>query len=308
MRLSWFISSSYSKSEIARRPLTIAVAPRSAGEVDDQDVERLDADVGQVRGRLLDEARRAPRPRTARWFLRTEALTTATISSSKMHAARRDDVEVAVGDRVVGAGADGDAVLVRCHGCGSGCRRSGVRRWWAGSSSSGRPAVALGHDHAPPGASTGGSSLRQRRPRAARRAGRAGRGRPDRIGAPRARASAEEAQRVRADARSRVGAERLEVGARAPAAAAGARSTNVARAAPRESASSPSAPEPAKRSSTAAPLDAGAEDREQRLAHAVGGRARRRRAGAARREAAGRRSGRAIDPHHAGIGSSASAP
>jgi hypothetical protein len=45
--LSWFISSSYSKSEIARSPLTIAFAPMPR-EVDDSVAERLDLDVVQV--------------------------------------------------------------------------------------------------------------------------------------------------------------------------------------------------------------------------------------------------------------------
>ena len=48
-RLSWFISSSYSKSEIARRPLTIALAPTLARELDDQRRERLDATLLDVR-------------------------------------------------------------------------------------------------------------------------------------------------------------------------------------------------------------------------------------------------------------------
>ena len=52
LRLSWFISNSYSKSEIARRPLTIAVAPLLAGELDQQVGEDLDLDVGEVGGRL----------------------------------------------------------------------------------------------------------------------------------------------------------------------------------------------------------------------------------------------------------------
>ena len=41
-----------------------------------------------------------------------------------------DDVDVPVGDRVVGPGTDGDmwAGGIRRHGCGSGCLRSGVRR------------------------------------------------------------------------------------------------------------------------------------------------------------------------------------
>ena len=69
-------------------------------------------------------------------LLRTEALTTPTISSSNIARGARDDVDVAVRDRVVGARADGDAG-VRGHGCGSGCRRSGVRRGVGRPSASG---------------------------------------------------------------------------------------------------------------------------------------------------------------------------
>ena len=61
LRLSWAISNSYSKSEIARRPLTIALAPLFAGELDQQVGEDLDLDVGEVGGRLVDEAPGAPR-------------------------------------------------------------------------------------------------------------------------------------------------------------------------------------------------------------------------------------------------------
>ena len=55
LRLSWFISNSYSKSEIARRPLTIAVAPLLAGELDQQVGEDLDLDVVELGGRLAEE-------------------------------------------------------------------------------------------------------------------------------------------------------------------------------------------------------------------------------------------------------------
>ena len=52
MRLSWFISNSYSKSEIARRPLTIAFASYLVREVDEEARERLDLDVVEVRRRV----------------------------------------------------------------------------------------------------------------------------------------------------------------------------------------------------------------------------------------------------------------
>ena len=132
----------------------------------------------------------------------------------------------------------------------------------------------------------------------------AGRGRPDRMSRwpacafrRKARASCAAHLGRRAPSAARLARDR-------PDARRGAESTNVASAAPRESASRPSAPEPAKRSSTRTP-SIGAEHREQRLAHPVGRRPRR----ARRRGAASRRPPRRTgDDPHAGIGSSASAP
>ena len=49
--------------------------------------------------------------------LRAGRLTTADDDLVEQLGRAPDDVEVAVGDRVVGARAEGDAV-VRCHGCG----------------------------------------------------------------------------------------------------------------------------------------------------------------------------------------------
>ena len=95
----------------------------------------------------------------------------------------RDDVDVAVRDRVVGPGTDGDVLLVgvRCHGCGSGCPRSGVRRWWSASGRAARagrtPTRRAPRPPAPAGAAPR-AGLPARPP-----PGRAGRGRRDRIGA-----------------------------------------------------------------------------------------------------------------------------
>ena len=88
MRLSWFISSSYSKSEIARRPLTIAGAPTRARELDDEDVERLGPDVAA--GRAVASSMKPSRSSVPNsgWLLRTERLTTATTTSSNSSAAR----------------------------------------------------------------------------------------------------------------------------------------------------------------------------------------------------------------------------
>ena len=58
--------------------------------------------------------------------LRTGRLTTATMTWSNIADGARDHVEVAVGDRVVGAGADRDSVIGG-HGCGSVCLRNGAR-------------------------------------------------------------------------------------------------------------------------------------------------------------------------------------
>ena len=92
-----------------------------------------------------------------------------------------DHVEMAVGDGVEGAGADGDAVI-GSHGCGSGCRRSGARRAARRSELQRVATVALGDD-----AGIGGEHRSQRRRelavRGGPRGGMEGRGRRDRIDA-----------------------------------------------------------------------------------------------------------------------------
>ena len=51
----WTISSSYSKSEIARRPLTIARAPTLRAKSTTRVSNGSARDVAEVRGRVLDE-------------------------------------------------------------------------------------------------------------------------------------------------------------------------------------------------------------------------------------------------------------
>src|SRR5919108_870471 len=86
-RLSWFISSSYSKSEIARSPFTIALAPRarakSTTSVENGSTRTLPrcpvaASMNSIRSSAEN----------SELVLRTEAATTATISSSNIAAAR----------------------------------------------------------------------------------------------------------------------------------------------------------------------------------------------------------------------------
>src|SRR5918998_840610 len=86
-RLSWFISSSYSKSEIARRPLTIDIAPLSRA--------KSTISLSKVSTRTLGRCDVADAMNPQRssalnsvLVLRTEALTTATTSSSNIGAAR----------------------------------------------------------------------------------------------------------------------------------------------------------------------------------------------------------------------------
>src|SRR6185436_2335976 len=86
-RLSWFISSSYSKSEIARSPLTIDMAPFSRAK----STTSLSNVSTRTLGRwLVASSMNATRSSALNsvLLLRTEALTTATISSSNIGAAR----------------------------------------------------------------------------------------------------------------------------------------------------------------------------------------------------------------------------
>ena len=55
LRLSWFISNSYSKSEIARSPLTIALAPLLAGEIDEQRIKGFHLHIAEFCDLRLDE-------------------------------------------------------------------------------------------------------------------------------------------------------------------------------------------------------------------------------------------------------------
>ena len=129
-----------------------------------------------------------------------------------------------------------------------------------------RPSVALGHDHRP-GRQHGGEGFRQRAREALRMTVRGIEEDKIVLGAA-ARCRTEESEGVAAADRG-VRGERLQVGLDGRI-AAGASSTKVTLSAPRDSASRPSAPEPANRSRTRAPCVAGAQDREQRLAHPVG--------------------------------------
>ena len=164
MRLSWFISNSYSKSEIARRPLTIALRADSRAKSTTSESNGSARTLSRCARRLLDEGE-ALLDVEQRLALAHGRLTTATTTSSKMLGGARDHVEVAVGDRVVGAGADGDAVVgVMRRGCGSGCRRSGVRATSGSGEVERRAAVALGDDAAAPAPARGAATRESSRP------------------------------------------------------------------------------------------------------------------------------------------------
>src|SRR5215207_9827346 len=86
-RLSWFISNSYSKSEIARSPLTIAIAPRSRAKSTISLSKVSTCTLGRCDVALRMNAQRSSALNSV-LLLRTEALTTATTSSSNIGAAR----------------------------------------------------------------------------------------------------------------------------------------------------------------------------------------------------------------------------
>jgi hypothetical protein len=86
-RLSWFISSSYSKSEIARSPLTIAFAPTLLAK------STISVENGSTRTFSTSGSARWMKPTRSSMpnsepLLRTERLTTATTTSSYRPAAR----------------------------------------------------------------------------------------------------------------------------------------------------------------------------------------------------------------------------
>jgi hypothetical protein len=87
LRLSWFISISYSKSEIRAQPLDDRPRPDPGGELADQDVERRRPDVRDAGRRLVDEAQRSSVENSV-LPLRTGWLTIATTTSSNSSAAR----------------------------------------------------------------------------------------------------------------------------------------------------------------------------------------------------------------------------
>ena len=105
--MSWFISNSYSKSEIARRPLTIAFAPLRACELDQQVGNDLDLDVREVRGGGVEEVATLLRGEQ-RLLLAHRVVDDADDDLVEDPRGAADDVEVAVGDRVVAARADRD--------------------------------------------------------------------------------------------------------------------------------------------------------------------------------------------------------
>ena len=212
----------------------------------------------------LDEADALLGRRTASCPCAPSRLTTADDDLVEERRRAADDVEVAVGDRVVGARADGDAVVsgscewMRIEGVAVAAF-VGERQRRARAARGGRSRVTT----RAPGASSGGQRSRELAPQRRRAAGTEGRGRPDRMSSPRSRASAERT-RAASGARatsSRPSAERLEVGPRRAARAARrARRTSACAAPARERLDARARREPANRSSTRAP-SSGAEHR-----------------------------------------------
>ena len=98
-RFSWFISSSYSKSEMARRPLTIALAPRSRAK---STTRFLNSSIlTLLRCPVASSTNRArSSPENNGLLLRTDASTTPTISTSNIAAAR---VMTSTWPRVIGS-------------------------------------------------------------------------------------------------------------------------------------------------------------------------------------------------------------
>ena len=182
--------------------------------------------------------------------LRTGWFTTPTTTRSKTRRGPLDDVEVAVRDRVVGPGADRDASVgghlrhsIGRGGSRSACRRIAVRRSRGRSNRSGCFGRALAND-----ARLGRQHRRQKRPECRPKAGRESIRRvaaaPSPTGPRGAPRHAGTTARRRGTPAPRPTPTRSRF-SRTARAAAGSESTNVALRAPRESASIPSAPEPA---------------------------------------------------------------
>src|SRR4051812_10942811 len=88
LRLSWFISNSYSKSEIARKPLTIALAPCSRANSTTNVSKAFTCTFGISEVALSMKPMRSSAVKRV-FCLRTGWLTTATRTFSKTSAVRR---------------------------------------------------------------------------------------------------------------------------------------------------------------------------------------------------------------------------
>src|SRR4051794_21095142 len=99
--------------EVGDRAQALDDRPGADGprEVDDQDAERLGPDVAERLGRLADE-RQALLDVEDRLVLANGDVDDGHDDLVELRGGARDDVQVAVGDRVVAAGADSDALLV----------------------------------------------------------------------------------------------------------------------------------------------------------------------------------------------------
>jgi hypothetical protein len=87
LRLSWFISNSYSKSEIARRPLTIALAPCLRAKSTSRMSNASTCTLPSPSTSASMNATRSSALKTV-FSLRTDWFTTATITCSNTFAVR----------------------------------------------------------------------------------------------------------------------------------------------------------------------------------------------------------------------------
>ena len=276
LRLSWFISNSYSKSEMARRPLTTAVAPFSCAKSTSRLEKTWTSTFSELGQRLIEE-RLALLGREQRLLLADRLVDDPDDHPLEHPRGPGDDVDVAVGDRVVATRADRRRVA------------------FLGAQSR----LLRPYPHAHQGL-TVGALARQRQRQLQRRLG----GSATNTSTPRGKGVVQRLVEVIAEcargrghrAGRRVRDRKLDSRC-AVAATAGRRSAPPRRdrptpasstlrlrqrrdpsrpgphsPPPRESASSPSAPVPQKRSRTRTPADV-AQNREHGLAHPLGRRA-----------------------------------
>ena len=241
-RFIWAICSSYSKSLTARRPLTITGIVVGAAVVDEQALEAVDPDVGQV-GDGVAQQLHALLDREQPGLARVDQHRHDQLVVEP--GGPVDDVDVAVGDRVERTGTDGTSHGERPYRS----RASPYRRSRSPSRGVGHSERLLAAGRAPPRARRPGAS----QPPAASAPSTSstsstgvayGGSASTRSKAARRRPGDDGGHRA-GDAPARRAARRRRGSPAAPAAPAARTRRRPPRRAPRDSASSPSAPEPA---------------------------------------------------------------